>query len=71
MLSLIPGWLRSRLLVDVSSDTRDFVNYIAVHEYTQSNGLEGPAHRELAEGTPRHKGHAQVLESISRSYGRL
>ncbi|KAF8519539.1 alpha/beta-hydrolase [Gautieria morchelliformis] len=51
MLSLIPGWLRSRLLVDVSSDTLDFVKYIAVHEYTKSNGLEGPAHK-AAQCTP-------------------
>lgn len=51
MLSRVPGWLRSRLLVDVSCESLDFVNYMAIHEYTKSNGLGGPAH-QAAQSTP-------------------
>lgn len=61
MLSCIPGWLRSRLLVDISSEHSDFIKYLAIHEYTVSNGLGGPVHN-ASQSTPWR---SRVMSSLS------
>ncbi|GJJ08376.1 hypothetical protein Clacol_002590 [Clathrus columnatus] len=46
MLADIPGWLRSRLFKELSSESSktDLVQYMALHEYHSDNGLGGPKH---------------------------
>lgn len=43
MLSKVPGWLRTRRYVTSSVDSRSPVEYLALHEYSPDNGLDGPA----------------------------
>jgi pimeloyl-ACP methyl ester carboxylesterase len=42
MLSKVPGWLRTRRYVTSSVDSRSAVEYLALHEYSPNNGLNGP-----------------------------
>ena len=42
MLSKVPGWLRTRRFVTSSIDTKAPIEHLALHEYTPSNGLNGP-----------------------------
>lgn len=42
MLSKVPGWLRTRRFVTSSVDSRSAVEYLALHEYSPNNGLDGP-----------------------------
>lgn len=44
MLAEVPGWLRSRLLVETNSTQSDVIHYTALHEYLPTNGLGGPKH---------------------------
>lgn len=44
MLSVVPGWLRTRRYVTstVGSEVGSETEYLALHEYTAVNGLDGP-----------------------------
>ena len=61
MLSVIPGWLRSRVLKNTSSGS-DSVQFMGVHEYDASNGLEGPEHT-AARNTP---GRSTIMDQLSQ-----
>ncbi|CAI4220128.1 unnamed protein product [Parascedosporium putredinis] len=45
MLSRVPGWLRTRWYKTSSIEDVGKVTYLAIHDYTQQNGLGGPEHK--------------------------
>lgn len=51
MLSKIPGWLRTRLYVTASIENKEQLEYVALHEYAPTNGLDGPEY-QAAISTP-------------------
>jgi pimeloyl-ACP methyl ester carboxylesterase len=51
MLARVPGWRRSRHFVTSRIDPKAPREFIALHEYSAKNGLEGPEHK-AALGTP-------------------
>ena len=66
MLSKVPGWLRTRVFKSSSVDTRDQVEYYALHEYTPENGLGGEEH-QASTSTPWSK---EIFKSAAQRSGR-
>ncbi|KAI1108681.1 Alpha/Beta hydrolase protein [Nemania sp. NC0429] len=54
MLSKVPGWLRSRLFKTSSLEKGEPTKFIALHDYTKTNGVGG-AEYQAAISTPRTK----------------
>ncbi|KAI0469335.1 Alpha/Beta hydrolase protein [Xylaria cf. heliscus] len=54
MLSKVPGWLRSRLFKVSSLEKGEPTKFIALHDYTKTNGIGGPEY-QAATSTPRTK----------------
>ncbi|KAF8589439.1 alpha/beta-hydrolase [Ramaria rubella] len=72
MLSHIPGWLRSRLLLEVSPEKPlGFTRYLAIHEYTESNELGGSAHKAAMSTTWRTRVMLGLQSSPQRRVYRL
>lgn len=42
LLSKVPGWRRTRRFVTSSIDAQAPIEYVAIHEYAPTNGLDGP-----------------------------
>ncbi|KAE8386809.1 Alpha/Beta hydrolase protein [Aspergillus alliaceus] len=53
MLARVPGWRRSRRFITSSIDPKAPREFLALHEYSSKNGLEGPEHK-AAMDTPWH-----------------
>ncbi|KAA8643731.1 putative alpha/beta hydrolase [Aspergillus tanneri] len=53
MLSRVPGWRRSRRFVTATIDPNAPREFLALHEYSPSNGLGGPEHKATM-ATPWH-----------------
>ncbi|KAF1355249.1 Alpha/Beta hydrolase protein [Delphinella strobiligena] len=60
MLSKVPGWLRTRRFVTAAIDKKDAVEYLALHEFSPKNGLEGKEY-EAAITTPWSK---KIMEDV-------
>ncbi|KII90350.1 hypothetical protein PLICRDRAFT_123391 [Plicaturopsis crispa FD-325 SS-3] len=63
LLAMIPGWQRTRRFRQVSDNAQ--VELLALHEYTEDNGLGGPEHTH-AISTPWRTEVQSLVESLQR-----
>lgn len=66
MLSRVPGWLRTRWYKTSSIEDVGKVTYLAIHDYTQQNGLGGPEHKACMSTPWRSEVDEKYVESKGR-----
>jgi hypothetical protein len=66
MLSRVPGWLRTRRYVTSSVDSRSAVEYLALHEYSPNNGLDGPEFKAATSTAWAKETHSKVVREKKR-----
>ncbi|KAI9035119.1 putative alpha/beta hydrolase [Aspergillus affinis] len=62
MLARVPGWRRTRRFVTATIDPNAPREFLALHEYSASNGLGGPEHKASMD-TPWH--HRLMSEAVT------
>lgn len=66
MLARVPGWRRSRRFVTAAIDPKAPREFLALHEYSPSNGLGGPEHKASMDTPWHHRLMSEVVTDKKR-----